>query len=62
MENEQTNVTASGEGSGISEFDIANNTTTRYESDLTMTMKLTADDLVISAKINSKSKQLVTVD
>ena len=62
MEIEQTNVSASGEGIGISEFDIANNTTTSYESDLTMTMKMTADDLIISAKINSKSKQLVTVE
>jgi hypothetical protein len=62
IENEQTNVSATGEGTGISEFDIVNNTTTRYESDLTMTMKMTADDLVISAKINSKSKQIVTVD
>lgn len=62
MENEQTNVSASGEGTGISEFDIANNTTTRYESELTMTMKLSADDLIISARINSKSKQLVTVE
>ncbi|MFO0507261.1 MAG: hypothetical protein ACK5YS_00135 [bacterium] len=62
MSNDQVNVSASGEGTGVSEFDIANNTTTRYESDLTMTMKMAADDLIISAKINSKSKQLVTVD
>lgn len=62
IENEQTNVSASGEGVGISEFDIVNNIISRYESDLTMTLKMTADDLVISAKINSKSKQLVTVD
>jgi hypothetical protein len=61
-ENEDANIFASGEGIGISEFDIASNTTTRYETDLTMTMKMTADDLIISAKINSKSKAIVTVD
>ena len=62
MNNEQANVTALGEGTGISEFDIANNTITRYESDLTMTMRMTVNDLVIIAKIISKSKQLVTVE
>jgi len=62
IENEQANVSATGEGIGISEFDIINNITTRYESDLTMIMKMTAEDLIISAKINSKSKQTVTVD
>lgn len=62
MEIEQANVSASGEGTGISEFDITNSTITRYESDLTMTMKMTADDLIMSARINSKSKQLVTVE
>jgi hypothetical protein len=58
----QTNVSATGEGKGISEFDISNNTITKYESDLTMTMTTTANDLIVSAKINSKSKQTVTIE
>lgn len=59
---EQNNVSATGTGTGVSEFDIANSTITRYESDLAMTMSLTEDNLVITAKIKQKSKQLVTVD
>ncbi len=59
---EQNNVSASGTGTGVSEFDIANSTITKNETDLTMTMSLTENDLVITAKIKSKSKQLVTVD
>ncbi|HQQ97092.1 MAG TPA: hypothetical protein PLX35_07500 [Cyclobacteriaceae bacterium] len=64
MSNGQANISASGEGTGISEFDMVNNAITRYESDLTMTMKMTVDDLIVSAKINSKSKskQMVTTE
>lgn len=59
---EQNNVSATGTGTGISEFDIANSTITRNETDLAMTMSLTENDLVTTAKIKSKSKQIVTVD
>lgn len=59
---EQNNVSATGTGTGVSEFDIANSTITRYESDLAMTMSLTENNLLITAKIKQKSKQLVTVD
>jgi hypothetical protein len=62
ISSKQSNVSATGEGKGISEFDITNNATTKYESDLTMIMTTTANDLVISAKINSKSKQVVTIE
>ena len=62
ISSKQTNVSATGEGKGFSEFDIINNTTTKYESDLTMTMTTTANDLIISAKINSKSRQVVTIE
>jgi hypothetical protein len=59
---EQNNVSATGTGTGVSEFDIVNSTITRYESDLAMRMSLTENNLVIAAKIKQKSKQLVTVD
>jgi hypothetical protein len=59
---EQNNVSATGTGTGVSEFDILNNTITRNETDLAMTMSLTENDLIITAKIKSVSKQLVTVD
>ena len=59
---EQNNVTANGTGTGVSDFDISNSTITRNETDLTMTMSMTENDLVTTAKIKSKSKQLVTVD
>lgn len=58
----QNNVSANGTGTGVSEFDVANSTITKNETDLTMTMSLTENDLVITAKIRSLSKQLVTVE
>ncbi|MDF3076226.1 MAG: hypothetical protein K0S09_115 [Sphingobacteriaceae bacterium] len=62
MNNKQANISASGGGAGTAEFDIANNLISKYESDLTMTMKTTVDDLTITAKTNTTSKQLMSVE
>ena len=62
MEIQQTNMSASGGGTGFSEFDIEKSTITRYDSDLRMKMTITLDSMLITATTNAKSKLEVTVE
>jgi hypothetical protein len=56
------NVTATGGGLGLSEFDIVNETVTRSESNLDIKMKVTMNELTIDGTANTKTLQLVTVE
>lgn len=60
--NDTPGVSATGEGFGVSEFDMINNAIIKDESELTMIMKMSVNGLVVSSKTISKSKQLVTVE
>lgn len=62
MANYTAGVSATGEGFGVSEFDMVSNTITWDESELTMIMKMNVNGLVVSAKTITKSKQLVKVE
>lgn len=60
---DQTNViSASGEGTGVSEFDMVNSVISRYESNLTMNMKVTVNELIVDAQMDIQSKQFITID
>jgi len=56
------NTAASGEGSGESEFDLKEETITRYDSKLSIKMKMNIDSLVIAAEIDMKTNQIITVE
>ncbi len=60
--NDTPGISATGEGFGVSEFDMVSNTITWDESELTMIMKMNVNGLVVSAKTITKSKQLVKVE
>jgi len=61
MEIDQANVSASGEGTGLSQFDISKKFITKYESDLIIKLILEVEDLKVDAEINSKSFQNVII-
>ena len=62
ISNEQTNVSVTGNGIGVSEFDVVNNIVTKRGTDLTITAKFAGKDITINAWIKSKIKELVTVE
>ncbi len=62
MTTDQGDVSAAGKGFGTSEFDMTHNMVTKFDSDMTLTMKLIINEIQITAKINSKSNTLVTVN
>lgn len=59
---EQTNIAASGSGTGISEFDIKNSFITKYESDLSMNLTAAINELTIVTTVNTQSKQQVKIN
>jgi hypothetical protein len=61
MDVEQVNVSASGSGTGIAQFDISEKFITKYESDLTIELAMNVEDLIIKAEINAISTQNVTI-
>lgn len=58
---EQANISAAGDGKGVSEFDMSEKFITKYESDLTIEFSMSVEDLKIDAKINTISTQNVTI-
>lgn len=61
MNIEQTNVSATGSGTGTSNFDIGQNFITKYESDLTIVLEMQVEELTVNAEVNAISKQNVTI-
>ncbi|HYF66619.1 MAG TPA: hypothetical protein VD884_00725 [Ohtaekwangia sp.] len=61
MDVEQANVSATGSGTGISQFDIAEKFITKYESDLTIELTMNVEDLKMNVEINAISTQNVTI-
>jgi hypothetical protein len=61
MSIEQFKVSASGSGAGVSEFDIANSTISKTDTNLAMTMSMNEGGMEMTAKVKSLSKQSVTV-
>ena len=61
MDVEQANVSATGKGTGLSQFDISNKFITKYESDLTIELTMNVEDLEVNAEINAISTQNVTI-
>jgi hypothetical protein len=61
MDIDQANVSATGTGKGISEFDISNKFITKYESDLTIRLLMNVDQIKINAEIKAESSQNVTI-
>jgi hypothetical protein len=56
------NTLVTGKGTGISEYDIADNVITKYDSNLQMTLKILTDGLLVSATIDAQSNQLMSVE
>jgi len=61
IENPAAEISASGGGTGTSEYDITMNVMSTYESDLKMNMEMKIADFVIKATIDAKSKQVMTM-
>lgn len=61
MDVEQANVSATGSGTGISQFNISKNFITKYESDLIIELTMNVEDLKVNAEINAISTQNVTI-
>ncbi|MBC5775081.1 hypothetical protein H8S95_13470 [Pontibacter sp. KCTC 32443] len=58
---EQSNITATGSGKGISEYDIENRFTTKHESDLDMQMSMNVNNLKITVNSQTQSSQQVEI-
>ena len=61
MNTEDSTITASGQGSGISHYSISKEFITKYESDLTMKLTLLINQLTISSEVISKSDMNVEI-
>lgn len=61
MDIEQSNVSATGGGTGVSHYDIAKRFITKYESDLTIEMEMQVQDLKVNSEVNSISSQNVSI-
>ena len=62
MSAQQVNVKASGGGKGISEFDMVNETLSKYESALDIDMEMEIEGITIQAKMKTQTKQLTSVN
>ena len=61
MDAEQANVSATGNGTGMSQFDMSEKFITKYESDLTIELEMSVEELKINAEINAISTQNVSI-
>lgn len=59
---EGTDITASGTGTGSSEFDIKNSFITKYESDLQISLTADVNEVKIITSVNTQTKQHVKIN
>lgn len=58
---EQSDITATGSGTGISEYDMQHRFTTKHESDLDMQMTMNMNNFKVVADTKTKSSQLIKI-
>jgi len=60
--NDKVNVSVTGNGTGQSHYDILNNSIRSLNTDLTMVMKMTMEELIVNAKINAISEISIEIE
>ncbi len=58
---EQVDISATGGGKGVSEFDIKNGMISKYEVAIDMNMGIVMEGITVEAKVKTNTKQLISV-